>query len=66
LITVAQCEEFFARVCFATDQALREQAACRHFLNHFDDAPREQMRRELLAEVSRTLAERSQRERAGA
>lgn len=39
LETVAQVEEFFARVCFETDEALGEPAACRYFLNWFDDTP---------------------------
>jgi hypothetical protein len=51
LVTVAEVEEFFARACFETDQALGEPAACRWFLNWFDETPREQMRRELLTEV---------------
>lgn len=58
LETVAQVEEFFARVCFEADQALGEPAACRWFLNWFDEAPRPEMRKELLAEVKRTLAQR--------
>jgi hypothetical protein len=58
LETVAEVEEFFARMCFEIDQQLGEPAACRWFLNWFDDTPREQMRRELLVEVQRSLAER--------
>ena len=58
LETVAEVEEYFARVCFEVDQALGEPAACRWFLNWFDETPREEMRRELLAEVTRTLAQR--------
>lgn len=58
LETVAQAEEFFARTCFEVDQRLGEPAACRWFLNWFDETPRDQMRRLLLAEVSRTLAQR--------
>lgn len=56
--TVGQCEEFFARACLEADQRLGEPAACRSFLNYFDDAPRDQMRNELLAEVELVLAER--------
>jgi hypothetical protein len=37
---------------------LGEPAACRWLLNWFDEAPRDEMRRLLLAEVSRTLAQR--------
>jgi hypothetical protein len=58
LETVGQVEEFFARMCFEADQRLGEPAACRWFLNWFDDTPRDEMRRELLAEVERALAER--------
>jgi len=58
LDTVGQVEEFFARACFEADQRLGEPAACRWFLNWFDDTPRAQMRRDLLAEVELALAER--------
>ena len=66
LETVAEVEEFFARVCFEADQVLGEPAACRWFLNWFDDTPREQMRRELLVEVQRSLAQRLSAEEAAA
>ena len=58
LETVAEVEEFFARVCFEADQCLGEPAACRWFLNWFDETPRDDMRRELLPEVNRSLAHR--------
>ena len=58
LETVADVEEFFARVCFEADQALGEPAVCRWFLNWFDETPRDEMRRQLLGEVTRTLAQR--------
>jgi hypothetical protein len=58
LETVAEVEEYFARMCFEADKVLGEPAACRWFLNWFDETPRDEMRRELLAEVRRTLAER--------
>ena len=58
LETVGGVEEFFAKSCYEADLRLDEPAACRHFLNWFDDAPRDEMRRELLAEVELTLAER--------
>lgn len=51
LETVGEVEEFFARCCFEADKRLGEAAACRWFLNWFDDTPRDEMRRELLAEV---------------
>src|SRR5262245_32467755 len=58
LDTVAEAEEFFARVCYDVDQRLGEPAACRWFLNWFDETPRDDMRRQLLAEVNRALAQR--------
>lgn len=64
LVTVGQVEEFFARACFEADQRLGEPAACRWFLNWFDDTPRDVMRRELLAEVERALALRHPIDRA--
>src|SRR5436189_1332669 len=58
LETVAEVEEFFARACFEADQRLGEPAACRWFLNWFDDTAREEVRQLLLAEVNHALAER--------
>lgn len=58
LETVAEVEEYFAQACFEADQALGEPAACRWFLNWFDDTPRDEMRRLLTAEINRTLAQR--------
>lgn len=58
LETVGDVEEFFAKVCYEADVRLGEPAACRWFLNWFDDTPRDDMRRELRDEVERTLAER--------
>lgn len=55
LESVGQVEEFFARACFEADQRLGEPAACRWFLNWFDDTPRDQMRRELLVKVQLAL-----------
>jgi hypothetical protein len=57
--TVGETEEFFARACFDADQRLGEPAACRWFLNAWDDTPRDEMRRELLAEVRLALAARA-------
>jgi hypothetical protein len=56
LETVAEVEEFFARTCYEIDQRLGEPAACRWFLNWFDETPRDEMRLLLLAEVERALA----------
>lgn len=56
--TVGEVEEFFAKMCFEADERLGEAAACRWFLNWFDDTPRDEMRRELLAEVEAELQRR--------
>jgi len=58
LETVGQVEEYFARCCFEADQRLGEPAACRWFLNWYDDTPRNEMRRELLSEVELALRSR--------
>jgi hypothetical protein len=58
LATVGQVEEFFIRTCQAADEALGEPAACRHFLNWFDETARDDMRRQLLPEVNRALNQR--------
>jgi hypothetical protein len=58
LETVGEVEEFFARACFEADERLGEPAACRWFLNWFDETPRDEMRELLLAEVHRALAQR--------
>lgn len=58
LETVGQVEAYFAHVCFQTDLRLDEPAACRWFLNFFDDAPRDKMRAALLVEVAAELQRR--------
>src|SRR4051812_30331013 len=58
LETVGEVEEFFARMCFEVDQRLGEPAACRWFLNWYDETPRDAMRAELLSEVNLALAQR--------
>lgn len=57
--TVGTVEEFFARACFDADQRLGEPAACRWFLNWWDNTPRDEARRELLAEVELALTQRA-------
>ncbi len=59
LESVAEVEEYFAQRCYECDQRLGEPAACRWFLNWFDETPREEMRVALLAEVRETLAARN-------
>lgn len=51
LTRIGEVEEFFARSCFEADQRLKEAAACRWFLNWYDDTPRDQMRKDLIPEV---------------
>ena len=60
LNSVGAVEEYFAKQCYLADQNLNEVAACRHFLNWFDDTPRPQMRRELLEEVNYILSQRKE------
>src|SRR5262245_62461067 len=62
LETVAEVEEFFAKMCFEIDRNLGEPAGCRWFLNWFDETPRDEMREQLLAEVNRALALRQPHE----
>lgn len=57
LETVGEVEEFFAMMCFEADQLLGEPAACRHFLNWWDDTPRGTAVLALLAEVDLAIAE---------
>lgn len=56
--TVAEVESYFAQLCFDCDQMMGEPAACRWFLNWFDDTPRDEMRKELLPEVQKAIRER--------
>lgn len=58
LETVAEVEEYFTRMCFEIDQKLGEPAACRWFLNWFDETPRQEMRDALLCEVRLAIAQR--------
>ena len=58
LESVAEVEEFFARMCCEIDNRLGEPAGCRWFLNWFDETPRDEMRSLLLTEVNRTLGRR--------
>jgi hypothetical protein len=57
--TVGQVEAHFGECCEAADRRLNEPAACRWFLNWFDDTPRDEVRRELLAEVNLELGRRA-------
>ncbi len=56
--TVGEVEERFARLCFEADERLGEPAACRWFLNWFDDTPRADALRELAIECELALSDR--------
>lgn len=58
LDSVAKVESFFAARCWEADQKLGEPGAVRWLLNWIDDTPRDEMRRELLIEVQRSLSEK--------
>jgi len=59
LKTVGEVEKFFAERCHMCDEELKEPAGVRHFLNWFDDTPRNEMRRLLLPEIDLILAQRT-------
>jgi hypothetical protein len=61
LTTVGEVQEFFARLCCEADRRLGESAACRWFLNWFDDTPREEMREHLSREIAEELSRRTQK-----
>jgi hypothetical protein len=54
--TVGEVEEFFAKACREADERLGGPAECRWWLNFWDDTPRPEAFRELLAEVELALA----------
>ena len=58
--TVGEIEEHFADMCFEADRLLCESAACRWFLNWWDDTPRGTAIAELLAEVEKAISEKSE------
>lgn len=57
LDTVGEAEEYFAKLCYEVDRLLEEPAGCRHFVNWFDETPREEMRRLLSQEIQGNLDE---------
>jgi hypothetical protein len=59
--TVGEVEEFFARLCYDADEKLGEPAACRWFLNFWDDTPRSELRGLMIAEIESNIAERNTR-----
>lgn len=56
---VGDLSAYFARLCFEADQLLGEPAACRWFLNWWDETPRHDAREGLIFEVERTIADRA-------
>ena len=56
--TVGQVEEDFSHWCFECDQRLGEPAACRWFLNWFDETSRAEVFRLLLPEIELELERR--------
>ncbi len=60
LETVGEVEEFFARMCFEIDEQMGEPAACRWWLNFWDETPRPEMFALMLPEVELALIERSE------
>jgi hypothetical protein len=56
--SVGEVDEFFGLCCWEADERLGHPGACREFLNWYDDVPRDEMRREMLAEVELELAHR--------
>ncbi len=58
LDTVAEVEEFFARACFEADQLIGEPAACRFFLNFWDETPWKELVQLFLPELEKELDKR--------
>lgn len=61
---IRDVEEQFALMCASADVRLNEAAACRYFLNFFDQTPRDRMRGLLLAEIDLELHRRHPAKRA--
>lgn len=58
LRSIGAVADYFHRLCDQADEALNEPGASRFFLNWYDDAPRDEMRQQLLAEVQLELRSR--------
>lgn len=58
LKTVEEVEKFFAEMCFKCDSQLGEPAACRWFLNWFDETPRKEVFKLLAEEINTIIQER--------
>jgi hypothetical protein len=55
---VGELEDRFSEICYYVGVYFKEPAACRWFLNWFDETPRFEVLRLLLPEVKRSLAAR--------
>lgn len=58
--SVGEVEEYFARLCHAADTRMGEPAACRWFLNWFDDTDRREALHTLACWVGHVLDERGE------
>lgn len=56
--TVGEVEEFFAKACYDCDMALGEPAACRFFLNAWDDNPMSWIKENFLPVLMETIEQR--------
>jgi hypothetical protein len=59
LVTVGDCEAFFAESCHRADELLGEMGACKWYINYLDETARDEMRRELIREIDRAIEERA-------
>lgn len=57
LSTVGEVEEYSAKMCFEADQRLGQPAACRWFLNFWDDTPRGEVFKLLAEEIKLWLTQ---------
>jgi hypothetical protein len=57
--TVEQANNAFGRMCLEADRRLGEEAACRWFLNFYDQAPWPVVRAGLLAELDQEIDRRA-------
>jgi hypothetical protein len=57
-VTVEDVQNGFGRMCLEADRRVGEEAACRWFLNYYDEAPWALVREGLLAELDREIDRR--------
>lgn len=56
--TTKTVNDEFGEMCFEADKRLGAPAACRYFLNWFDENPRDEVFPQVLEEVNRAIEER--------